>query len=460
MKKRIVLLALICGVAVFSSCETWFDVQPKTQVKGDDLFATESGYRTALLGVYTLMASNSLYGEELSMELLDVLAQYYSISSGSHGYYEAKNFNYDSEIVKAKVATIWLYMYKGIANLNNLLENIEANRSKLGKVHYTLIKGEALGLRAYLHFDLLRMFAPACVVGENEWAIPYCDELTRVPQIQLTTAQVLERILGDIDAGLACLKEVDVYSPERSVTELTEDESRLMEYRKNRMNYLALNALKARVLLWQGDVNSARLVASELLKLDSLGSPASPIFSLYSDEISENADNCFGSRASSRLIVGERMKNEIYETENYNTKDSRTVNFVNKYSNNPDETVVKYRSEGMWPNEVPLIRTCELYYILAECALTEEEALGYLNIVRDAFGLKEDYYLRPGLCDVEEEIYKEYRKTYVGEGQLFYYMKRKDFDKLPQQTAVENLRSIWCLRIPDNELEFGNIKNQ
>lgn len=181
MKKRIVLLALICGVAVFSSCETWFDVQPKTQVKGDDLFATESGYRTALLGVYTLMASNSLYGEELSMELLDVLAQYYSISSGSHGYYEAKNFNYDSEIVKAKVATIWLYMYKGIANLNNLLENIEANRSKLGKVHYTLIKGEALGLRAYLHFDLLRMFAPACVVGENEWAIPYCDELTRVP---------------------------------------------------------------------------------------------------------------------------------------------------------------------------------------------------------------------------------------------------------------------------------------
>ena len=45
---------------------------------------------------------------------------------------------------------------------------------------YELFKGEALGLRAYIHLDLLRLFAasPAMENGRNRKAIAYVDRYT------------------------------------------------------------------------------------------------------------------------------------------------------------------------------------------------------------------------------------------------------------------------------------------
>ena len=56
--------------------------------------------------------------------------------------------------------------------LRNLLENMEGRQELFSGHNYELIRGETLGLRAYLHFDLLRMFAPSFTVGANAAAIP------------------------------------------------------------------------------------------------------------------------------------------------------------------------------------------------------------------------------------------------------------------------------------------------
>lgn len=79
MKKILILSLLISCSQFFMSCENWFDVNPKSQVKNDILFENENGYKTALFGIYTTMATPALYGQELTMSLLDVLAQYYTI---------------------------------------------------------------------------------------------------------------------------------------------------------------------------------------------------------------------------------------------------------------------------------------------------------------------------------------------------------------------------------------------
>ena len=65
-------------------------------------------------------------------------------------------------------------MYNIIANINNFLKYIDKNRSviKTGK-YYELMKGEALGLRAFLHFDLLRLFGPVYSENPTGKAIPY-----------------------------------------------------------------------------------------------------------------------------------------------------------------------------------------------------------------------------------------------------------------------------------------------
>lgn len=460
---KILILLLIPFWGVFSACSDWFDVQPKTQVKGDDLFSTENGYRTALYGVYTSMASNLLYGGELTMGFMDVLGQYYQISSQANSYYEAKNYNYNDEKVRGYVNAFWMNLYKAIANINNLLENIDSHPNTLGEVQRDIIRGEALGLRAYLHFDLLRMFAPSFAVGENELAIPYVDRVSTNIFPQLTNVEVVERILEDIDEGLLYLRDVDPWSSERKQYEYTEDEQELLRYRGNRLNYLALGALKARVLLWANRQGEARETAEELLQQDSITTPGTVLFALYNDKNTDYASSYFGVNVYSRLVIGTTLWKELYDVtddqeQSGRYRDSRAINFVGKYEGSPEPTVIKYTESGMWPDEIPLIRVNELYYILAECAMTEVDALNYLNEVREVYGWDEEDALRPGLCNVEEEIFNEYRRTYPGEGQLFYYMKRKDVKKLPVESNIQNLRAIWCFRFPDDELEFGDVK--
>lgn len=57
MKKILILSLLISCSQFFMSCENWFDVNPKSQVKNDILFENENGYKTALFGIYTTMAT-------------------------------------------------------------------------------------------------------------------------------------------------------------------------------------------------------------------------------------------------------------------------------------------------------------------------------------------------------------------------------------------------------------------
>ena len=71
--------AILLAVAVLSTaCESWLDVQPKTEIKSDDLFETEEGFKDALIGAYTLMKAESLYGRELTFGFLDVVTGVYN----------------------------------------------------------------------------------------------------------------------------------------------------------------------------------------------------------------------------------------------------------------------------------------------------------------------------------------------------------------------------------------------
>ena len=153
MKKYIVYLV---AVFLFSSCEEWLDVKPKSEIEGSELFSTEQGFKDALTGIYTAMSAESLYGCEMTYGLVDVIGDaYYSgaIYSGT-AYAYARNHQYDQTSVEALINTIWSGCYNAIATINNTLENLEqADSTMFAADNYNVIKGELLGLRAFLHFD-------------------------------------------------------------------------------------------------------------------------------------------------------------------------------------------------------------------------------------------------------------------------------------------------------------------
>ena len=154
--KTIIKISLVLFTSLSMSCSGWLDVEPKTEVKSDIMFESESGFKDAIVGCYILMSNSSMYGRELTTGFLDVIAQQYSIDQNGGDYYRIKNFEYDK--AETIINNIWSQAYTTIANLNNILDNIENKENILHPTYYNIIKGEALGLRAFLHFELLRMF--------------------------------------------------------------------------------------------------------------------------------------------------------------------------------------------------------------------------------------------------------------------------------------------------------------
>ena len=61
------------------------------------------------------------------------------------------------------IENIWAKAYSVIANANEALTNMEGQESSLNEVYYHVIKGELLAIRAYMHFDLLRLY------GYGDW---------------------------------------------------------------------------------------------------------------------------------------------------------------------------------------------------------------------------------------------------------------------------------------------------
>ena len=163
-------LALLLVAAMLTSCDDFLDVRPKSEKVEDELFETADGFESAIYGVYgSLQASTALYGKDLLWGLTDCMAQDFDQNSVDAGSRAAERYQYDNDYLKKRLANIWTGAYVSIGYANNVLKNLEG-RSKEELPLYNIYKGEMLAVRAYLHFDLLRLF---CSTDMSKRGIPY-----------------------------------------------------------------------------------------------------------------------------------------------------------------------------------------------------------------------------------------------------------------------------------------------
>ena len=170
-----ILFILLFPLFMLSGCSKWLDVSPENQITDEDLYKDYNGFRNALNGVYRELSEQGLYGRELSWGFLSVLAQDYDVDRLYNAYPEAAAYNYDFEDNKAIIETIWTRMYNAVANCNKLIEEVKRKESSffpLGAAEQDLIHGEALALRAFIHFDIARLFAPSLSVDANGAYVP------------------------------------------------------------------------------------------------------------------------------------------------------------------------------------------------------------------------------------------------------------------------------------------------
>ena len=179
------LLSLGIVATVFSSCSDWLDVRPSDEIKEEFLFETGNGYRTALNGIYRKLSTQDLYGQNLSWGIVDALGEVHDydivsdVGGGNAMKKVSKRLFKDIELVPTTDA-MWEAAWNIVANCNNLAQQVEGADTTLfykGEEERNMILGEAIGLRAYIQFDLLRLYAPAPSANPGERTfIPYVEE--------------------------------------------------------------------------------------------------------------------------------------------------------------------------------------------------------------------------------------------------------------------------------------------
>lgn len=463
----IILLAILFSM---TGCKKWLDVSPKTEIRESILLSDEQGFKDALLGTYTLMGQPASYGTHLTMGVLDAMAQRYNAAATTHIFYYPARYDYTHTTSRTYIANIWGGLYSCIANANNILTQIDGKVEVFSGNNYSVVKGEALALRALLHFDLLRMFGVSPAVDGTRESIPYVTKFGMTVYPLLPVNAVIDSCLRDL-AEAEQLLSLD----KTIVLENTADPFR--SYTRNHMNYWSVKGLQARIHLYRGDKDNALAAAQEVIDnqpthfpfVTSVNASATVnrdrtyatehLFALNVLKLKDITDSYTKTTAVGgipTLVHTTSNINSLYESNAGGSSDLRYVYLFTAYSTSSATT--KYWQEDLnaeyLKGNIPIIRLSEMYYIAAESSADPAIGVEYLNVIRNKRGLAA---LNSSISatSLQAEILKEYKKEFYAEGQLFYYFKRLNAARIDGST-VNMSDKTYVFPLPENEIEFAN----
>jgi starch-binding outer membrane protein, SusD/RagB family len=435
---KIIYTAAALATLSLTACKKWLDAPAPLQVDQETLFSNEQGFKEVLNGVYLQMGSKALYGREMSYGLLSVLGRSYDTTITSaigNLYYQGAQYNFQQPEVRSVIQSIWEESYSSIANINHLLANMDSRAGVFTGNNYNTIKGEALGLRAFLHLELLRLYAPSPAAGGlSAPAIPYVTRLSPYAVPTATTGLVLDSCIADLQTAESLLSEAD-----RNTSRFTIWASRGLLARAYQYKGDAANALSyARKLIDSGKfplavTNSDLMFAKE--HLFSLYTAQNDIANLYKTVFSPTAPRV-------PLGLSTTGQTALFVTGGGSNNDWRKA-FLDPATAMASGNMISPRKFYFIPPAInnantttPLVRMTEMYYIAAECAAANNDlkyATDLLDTVRVKRNLPKYGLTALGSDSLNTEIRKEYQKEFLGEGQMFFYYKRKNlpFSSLP-----------------------------
>lgn len=490
--KRYWICLLFTGI-LFTSCKKWLDLQPEAQVSEDELFSTAEGFEESLNGVYTRCIQSDIYGDELTFGLPDVLAQNYSLYSYNglpdrYDYSQDVLYNFTAPKLITRKDSIWRGLYNAIGNCNLLLKHIDDKKSLFTADRYSLIKGEALAMRGYLHFDALRLFAPSYASNAAAKAIPYVVKYTDEPTALSTVSETVDLAIQDLLTARDLLSPVDsikmasyiVGYPSDAASTENRASTLFLQNRRNRMNYYAVCGSLARLYLYKNDKANALLYAKEIidskkfpwtLKADFINSNQALIDRInYKEVIFGFSIPQYATALTSRFQVLTISKTDgdiLYEYPGVAAEDNRYKQWLQLNSDNTTYGLQKYKrnpnastddnTTNRHPLTAPALRLSEIYYIAAECTYDSDptQAGAYVDSVRYNRGIGTPF-TASSRTEFLDNLVREARKELYGEGQIYYMYKRLNKAILgPAGRTYPAGNNIFVLPLPNDEIEYG-----
>ena len=496
MRKHIYIQLLVSLFFLSTtSCSDWFDVSPENLVVKEDLYSNNEGFRIALNGIYLDMSSESLYGKELTWSFVSFLGQNYDISPYSWNTYSpyvpASAYNYDDPYFLEMVANIWGKSYKTIANCNALIQELEKKEGSFfteGEREKQLLLAEATGLRAMMHFDILRLFAPAPIVNDNNPAVPYVKEYPTIQPKHLPTSEVLENVIEDLEFAKTILAENDTIYNSRMMADnnyrygsgfaVDAKGGSFFGFRGTRFNFFAASAILARAYQYNGDKENAYKNAAEVYRYHTAKTwfkftPSSDIMietnihrhtrlyddilfalnntKLYTIYTNWNDNNYFFSRLSIRNLT------HLFGGDTDDFRVSRLIyqNYSLKWE---PKTVDGWTNSNIIELEdrlIPVVRLSEMYYIMCEYLADTNisKGISMLQELRVARGAKTA--LDPAMPKDKflEAVYNDATREFIVEGQTFYLYKRLNRPMYNGATPID-MSDKYVLPLPNSERAY------
>lgn len=479
--KRIILPAIIATL-IFSGCNKWLDVKPSDQVNDTQLFGDVDGVRSAINGLYQTISTPELYGRELTWGFNSAIGQDYNSTKMTAALTQAMALNFIDVNVKSVTSGIWAKAFNVIANSNKILQEVKDKEIAFfpnGLTEKNMILGEAMAMRALMHFEVLRIFAPSPISDPAGKFMPYQTAYPVHFGTPMATAEVIRSIAADLDSAQKLVAANDTIYNRNGISSIS---SRLnggstqlfYAYRLNRLNYVAIHGLLARVYMYGGDRVNAKREAEYVYK--EFGPSGRNKWFLFTTETNSKGVNRYTKFADDILFAG-YDPNEVLNITTYKkTVTNATFNLAEApywfpaterdYRANiveADFTSAKWLETVSTAQNVPIqntilpvIRLSEMYYIYAECLYEESnttDALKVLNEIRIARG-RTTVFSDAGRDGFYAELFAEYRREFVAEGQTVFAHKRLNRFMMVGATKRIEVDGRFTVPLPDGELNF------
>jgi len=443
IRGRLVVLALF---PLFMGCDDFTTVNlPENQLTGTAVFQDPLSARTALLDTYARIRelgtlSGGTNGVNFLMGLYSDELVYYGFADSPMDAFWKHNLQPTNE----SVSSLWSNSYSQIYALNALKEGLDASTA-LSQEVVAQLKGEALFLRGFLHFNLAQLYGAVPYVTTTNYRANAV--LGRVPE-----GEVLEQVIEDLGNAEALLP-LDYPSNERV-----------------RVNKAAVQALLARIYLYQQDWTAAAEAATAVLANASIyqlnPDPATAFLKNNTSTIWQLHSGVTGTNTlQGRILIFETGPPPIASMQpdlvnSFETGDLRRLHWIKEVTNGSETWYqpAKYKANGNTGTTVEH----SIVLRLEECHLIRAEANARLGLLEESRTDLNTIRTRAGLEAVDtnsqslllEHIAQERRREFFTEyGHRWFDLKRSG----TADSVLAAVKPGWritdlLLPLPESEL--------
>lgn len=472
---KIFTVCALTSVMMVTACSDVIEVEPIFQKDGAQIFTTLDDYQFSLTGAYAQFRQTGYFGSggqttSTWANLPDMMADNL-VQTGEDlaNWQPQTNWVYTTAENDLEVA--WIAAYGVISQANLTLRGIDAFASA-DAARVNRIKGQALAIRAMVHFDLLRFWGEEYDRNSAKLGIPYVtDANVELKPARLTVKGSWDKIFADMLAAETALSAVTGINTATN---------------KSNLDVLAIRGLLARMYLYSKEYASAESYATLAITASPLASRAN-FPNIWKDASSAEvlwsvAFNAEEGSPATGVHAGANNRNRFRPTAALEATFDQVndVRFASYFASralgaNNRRILTKYLGRGTAIDNLvnwKALRTGEMYLIRAEArarqgGAKEVSGLADLNDLRASriTGYVPELLVGAPLLNAIE---LERRKELVGEGHRWFDLKRTSRIVARTERALNstvlNLAATakeWNWPIPQGEIDANlTIKPQ